>query len=369
VLAGFCRGMTAWLSSLYGAAATRRRRWYFGDPSRRRQLRQPVISIGNLSVGGSGKTPITAAVARLLIQRGERPSILSQGYRRPRPQDGVTIVSDGVEVRADFDTAGDEPLMLARMLPGASVLVGSSRYLCGRLAEEKLAATVHLLDDGFQHVELVRDVDLLVASEVDLHDSPLPTGRLREPLLAAAHADAALVEAGYDAEADRIGRALGVASVFRVERMLGVPRLIATGDTIVVPTDEPVFGLAGIARPERFFTGLASAGWRVVGTMAFRDHHAFTDRDIARVSAAARSTGASIVMTTEKDAVRLTRRQAGSLPIATVPLTASILPVARFAEWLGGLLAAARSERRSPGPLQAEPWPDQAAASSRSADS
>jgi tetraacyldisaccharide 4'-kinase len=345
--------MTEWLGSLYGAAATWRRRWYLHDPSRRRQLRQPVISIGNLSVGGSGKTPITAAVARLLIQRGERPSILSQGYRRPRPQDGVTIVSDGVGVRADFDTAGDEPLMLARMLPGASVLVGSSRYLSGRLAEEKLGATVHLLDDGFQHVELARDVDLLVASEVDLHDRPLPTGRLREPLLAAALADAALVEAGYEAEAERIGRALGVASVFRVERTLGPPRHTATGDTIVVPTDEPVFGLAGIARPERFFTGLASAGWRVVGTMTFRDHHAFTDRDIARVSAAARAAGAAIIMTTEKDAVRLSRRHVGRPPIAAVPLTASILPAARFAEWLSGRLAAARTDHRSPGRLQA----------------
>jgi tetraacyldisaccharide 4'-kinase len=345
--------MTAWLGSVYGAAATWRRRWYSRDPSRRRQLRQPVISIGNLSVGGSGKTPITAAVARLLIQRGERPSILSQGYLRPSPQDGVTIVSDGVEVRADFDTAGDEPLMLARLLPGVSVLVGSSRYLSGRLAEEKLAATVHLLDDGFQHVELARDVDLLVASDADLHDSPLPAGRLREPLLAAAHADAALVDARDEAEAERIGRALGVARVFRVERTLGPPRLIATGDPIAAPTGAPVFGLAGIAKPGRFFTGLASAGWQVVGTMTFRDHHAFSDREIERVSAAARSAGATIIMTTEKDAVRLTRRQAGSLPVAAVPLTASILPVARFAEWLDSRVAAARTGHRSPGRLQA----------------
>jgi tetraacyldisaccharide 4'-kinase len=347
---------------MYGAAATWRRRWYLRDPARRRQLRRPVISIGNLSVGGSGKTPITAAVARLLIQRGERPSILSQGYLRPTPQDGVTIVSDGVNVREDFDRAGDEPLMLARMLPGACVLVGESRYLSGRLAEEKLGATVHLLDDGFQHVELARDVDLLVASEVDLHDSLLPIGRLREPLLAAAHADAALVDAGYDAEAERIGRALGLSTVFRVERTLGAPRLIATGDTVVVPTDEPVFGLAGIAKPERFFTGLASAGWRVVGTMTFRDHHAFTVRDIERASAAARSSGAAIVLTTEKDAVRLTRRQLGSVPVAAVPLTASIVAIARFAEWLCSRLAAARTGPRSPGPLQAVPRPGARAA-------
>ena len=337
--------MTAWLGSLYGAAATWRRQWYARDAARRHQLRQPVISIGNLSVGGSGKTPIAATVARLCIQRGERPSILSRGYGRPRPQDGVTIVSDGMQILADFAAAGDEPLMLARMLPGVPVLVGDSRYLSGRFAEEKLGATVHVLDDGFQHIELARDVDLLLASEEDLQDQPLPNGRLREPLMAAAHADAALVHAGYEAEAERIGRALGVPTVFRVERTLGAPRLIATGDTVVVPTDEPVFGIAGIARPERFFTNLASEGWRVAGTMTFRDHHAYTDRDIERVSAAVRSTGATIVMTTEKDAERLRGRQFGGLPFAAVPLTARIEPAAPFAEWLAGRVAAARIAR------------------------
>jgi tetraacyldisaccharide 4'-kinase len=341
------------MSSLYGAAATWRRQWYGRDPARRRQLRQPVISIGNLRAGGSGKTPIAAAVARLLLRSGERPSILSRGYGRPRPRDGVTIVSDGVEVRADFESAGDEPLMLARMLPGVPVLVGASRYLSGRLAEEKLGATVHLLDDGFQHVELARDVDLLVTSEEDLTDQPLPAGRLREPLLAAANADAALVHAGYDAEAERIGRLLGLSTVFRVERTLGVPRLIGNGDTVVVPTDEPVFGVAGIARPERFFTDLASEGWRIVGTMTFRDHHRYTDRDIARVSAAVRSAGAPLVMTTEKDAVRLTGRDLRGLPVAAVPLTARIEPAAGFAAWLCSRVAAARTSDRTPGSLPA----------------
>jgi tetraacyldisaccharide 4'-kinase len=333
------------LSALYGAAATWRRQWYSRDPARRRRLRQPVISIGNLSVGGSGKTPVTAAVARLLMQRGERPAILSRGYGRPSARDGVTIVSDATEIRSDFASAGDEPLMLARMLPGVPVLVGAGRYLSGRVAEEKLGATVHLLDDGFQHVALARDVDLLVTSEADLRDRPFPAGRLREPLQAASNADAALVHAGYDAEAQRIARALGLQTVFRVERTLGAPRLIGSGETVVVPTDEPVFGLAGIARPERFFAGLASEGWRVAGTMAFRDHHIYTDRDIARVLAAARSAGATIVMTTEKDAERLRGRPFGGLPFAAVPLVARIAPADAFAEWLCNRVAAAR--RRS----------------------
>jgi len=331
------------MGSLYATGAAWRRQWYLRDPARRRRLRQPVVSIGNLSVGGSGKTPIVALIARLLIDQGERPSILSRGYGRQRECDGVTIVSDGTEVRATVETAGDEPLMLARMVPRARVLVGASRYVAGRLAEEQLRATVHLLDDGFQHFELERDVDLLVTSEDDLSDSPLPGGRLRESLLAAASADAALVYAGYGAEADRIGRALGLPTVFRADRALGVPRLVATGDTVVVPTDERVFGVAGIGRPERFFDSLESAGWRVVGKMAFRDHHPFTVRDISRVSAAVRSTGATIVMTTEKDAVRLTGRDFGGLSVAAVPLVTSLEPAAPFALWLRNRIEVARA--------------------------
>ena len=283
-----------------------------------------------------------ASIARLLVERGERPAILSRGYGRLAPQDGVTVVSDGATILAGVESAGDEPLMLAHALPGVPVLVGADRYLSGRLAEEALGARVHLLDDGFQHVQLWRDVDLLAASEDDLHDTPLPGGRLREPLAGAADADAALIDAGYANEAERIGRALHLLTVFRVVRTLGPPRMIATGDTVVVPANEPVFALAGIARPERFFADLASVGWRVAGTMRFRDHHMFTDRDVGRVAAAAKAAGATLVMTTEKDAVRLAGRRLGKLPAAAVPLIATIEPTAVFADWLLDRLQTAR---------------------------
>jgi tetraacyldisaccharide 4'-kinase len=328
-----------------------RRRWYARSPTRRRRLRQPVISVGNLSVGGSGKTPIVAHLARWLVAEGESPTILSRGYGRRRVEPGVTVVSDGSAILGTLDSSGDEPLMLARMVPGARVLVGANRYVSGRLGEEKLAASVHVLDDGFQHFELERDVDLLVTSEEDLTDKPLPAGRLREPLGAARLADAVLVTATYDQAAERVGRALGVPTVFRVARLLGAPRLITTGDTIVVPTDEPVFAVAGIARPDQFFTGLASAGWRVAGTMTFRDHHIFTDRDVARAQAAARSAAARIVMTTEKDAVRLAGRRLDGLPVAAVPLTVTVEPPAAFANWLRERLRAARQGTSNPEPL------------------
>src|SRR5689334_1177147 len=186
---------------------------------------RPVVSVGNLRVGGTGKTPVAEYIAALLVAGGHRPAVLTRGYARRRVRDGVTVVSDGTAVLADLDSAGDEPLMLARALPGTAVLVGADRYLSGVLAERRLGVTVHVMDDGFQHLELARDVDLLLASEDDLADRPLPAGRLRERLDAAAAADAALVTAGYDAAAERVGRALKVPTVFRVTRTIAPPRL------------------------------------------------------------------------------------------------------------------------------------------------
>src|SRR5581483_2456624 len=113
------------------AAAAWRRRRFARDPLRRHQLRQPVISVGNLRVGGSGKTPVVEYIARLLIDAGERPAILTRGYARQQPQDGATVVSDGARIRASLERAGDEPLMLARALPAAIVVVGANRHLCG----------------------------------------------------------------------------------------------------------------------------------------------------------------------------------------------------------------------------------------------
>src|SRR6185503_12918555 len=213
-------------------------------------------------------------------------------YARRIPLDGVTVVSDGNTVLADLDTAGDEPLMLARALPGVPVLVGVDRYLCGRLAERRLGATVHVLDDGFQHLELARDVDLLLVAEDDLQDTPLPTGRLRERLTAAAAADAALITAGYDTAAGRIGRAFGIAQVFRVTREIGAPRRVAGArDSVVVPSGSRVFVVTGIARPDRFVADISSVGWEISGMIEFRDHHPFTARDIRRIAAEAHSSG------------------------------------------------------------------------------
>src|SRR5262245_50085975 len=136
-------------AALYGAAARWRRRWYSARASRQRRLGHPVISIGNLRAGGSGKTPAVECVARVLLAAGERPVILTRGYARRSPSSEVTVVSDGSTILAGVDQAGDEPLMLARRLQNVPVLVHADRYTAGLAAEARFRPTVHILDDGF----------------------------------------------------------------------------------------------------------------------------------------------------------------------------------------------------------------------------
>ena len=322
---------------MYSAVAVWRRRWYARRPSRRSRLSRPVISVGNLGVGGSGKTPVAGYIARLLVECGERPAILTRGYGRRRSGERVTVVSDGTAIRAGVYSSGDEPLMLARLLPGVAVVVSANRYLAGRLAESELGATVHVLDDGFQHVHLERAVDLLLISEDDLTDRPLPGGRLREPLTAGAVADAALVSAGYPSAVDRVARGVGIATAFQVTRTLGAPHTLSTApESVVVPPQSRVFAVAAIAQPEHFFSDVSAAGWDLVGSMDFRDHHYFTQSDIRKIDKAARAAAAAIILTTEKDAVRLEACDLGGLPFAAVPLTVGIEPAEAFREWLLG---------------------------------
>ncbi|MGE5361104.1 MAG: tetraacyldisaccharide 4'-kinase, partial [Bacteroidales bacterium] len=178
------------LSTLYAAVTTARRRRFDRHPERVRRLGQPVVSIGNIAVGGSGKTPAVAHIARLLLAAGERPAILTRGYRRRDRTEGVVVVSDGTRIRADVARAGDEPMMLARALAGVGVFVGADRYLSGLLAEGHFGATVHLLDDGFQHVQLARDVDIVLVRPGDFTDRVMPAGRLRESPSVLSRADA-----------------------------------------------------------------------------------------------------------------------------------------------------------------------------------
>ena len=317
------------LSDLYAAIVRRRREYYNRRPDLRRRLRRPVISVGNLAVGGRGKTPMVAAIARELLRLGERPAILTRGYGRTRPEDGVVIVRDAAGIRSDLARAGDEPLMLARELDGVSVLVSPDRYLAGRLAEHRLAATVHVLDDGFQHLQLDRDIDVvMIGREEVARPITLPAGRLREPLDTLIAADA-IIGTDEDVNVESVGTD---APFFRTRRQLRLPPL----------DDQPVFACAGIASPAKFFDDLRASGCTLAGTMAFRDHHPYSRADLGRIVAAARNARASAILTTEKDYVRLLPWRPFAMRVERAPLTMEPDPLPAFRQWLTGSLSAAR---------------------------
>jgi len=335
------------LSSLYALVAAARRRTY-REAGRQRRLARPVISVGNLRVGGSGKTPAVAWLARLLADAGEKPAILSRGYARRRPVAGVVVVSDGRQVLADLDSSGDEPLMLARAVPGVPVLVCRERFRAGVAAEQQFGTTVHLLDDGFQHLPLYRDVDLLVVSPDDVaNPRTLPGGRLREPLSAAAFASALLVPGATAAAAAQLASSLGVVAGFGLARAAEPPMQVdAGGGDVPATRDGTAFAVAGIANPDRFFRELSDGGWRVAGTMKFADHHRYSARDVARIMSAARAAGADAIVTTEKDLMRLLPHRPFPLTVKWVPLTVRIEPADAFRDWILARLAGAR---RRPG--------------------
>jgi tetraacyldisaccharide 4'-kinase len=332
------------LSSVYAAVARRRRRYYAARPYLQQRLSQPVISIGNIAAGGRAKTPLAALVAARLRDMGERPAILSRGYARRLAPDGVVVVRDPSGIRADLDRAGDEPLMLARQLDGVAVLVSRSRYLAGHLAERCFGCTVHVLDDGFQHFELRRDADLLVVERRDI-DSPqtLPSGHLREPVDAAGAADAFIALDVPEGDVSPVESLADGRPVWRAQRRPGPARLSGSEARGLTPAAGPVVAVAGIATPAVFFRDLRSAGWTIAREMPYRDHHRFSPRDIQTIIGAARETQAAVILTTEKDLVRMLPFRPFRVPVAYVPLTVEIEPSGALDAWLRGTLARARS--------------------------
>jgi tetraacyldisaccharide 4'-kinase len=290
------------------------------------RLGWPVVSVGNLSVGGAGKTPVVLALAEMLRSEGMQVDILSRGYGRRS-----AIPVERVETVGDAARFGDEPLLLARTA-GVPVYVGASRYAAGCLAEQEASAHssvngVHLLDDGFQHRKLARTFDIVVLHPSDGAGRLLPAGRLREPLRALRRADLLLLREDDTATEAALERAGILAPRMRLRRELTVPSLAG-----------PAFAFCGIAHPEEFFRQLRSAGVTLSGTLAFRDHHRFTPRDLEAL--VARAKGSAALLTTEKDLVRLSAEARTRLS-ACAPLLSAGLRV-RFAdaEGLAALLQA-----------------------------
>ncbi len=303
-----------------------RRRRFERQPRQQRHLAKPVISVGNLSMGGTGKTPVVASIAQWLITQGHRPAILSRGYARADNVDGVVVVTDGESILSTIDQSGDEPMMLARQVPGAIVCVSPERYLSGTLAEQQLGATVHVLDDGFQHLELARDVDVLVTTIGEIPNGKvIPIGRLREPMDAAARAQVLVVSDANAGAASAEAWTLGISQSCGARRSLGEPIAIRDQGSGIREC-KSVFAVAGIAHPDRFISCLKDAGWNVVDSLTFRDHHRYTAADVGAIVAKASACGADAVFTTDKDAVRF--ESFGALPFALfrVPLIVSFDP-------------------------------------------
>ncbi len=329
------------LHLLYGRLARSRRAWYERRPASRRRLERPVISVGNLSVGGTGKTPLVASIARWLLAQGERPAILSRGYARRDRTAEPAVVADGATVRLGVYAAGDEPLMLARAVPGAVVVVGADRHASGRHAETRLGATVHLLDDGFQHVQLTRDLDIVVtASGALAADHVLPKGRLREPLDVLGRASVLVVVGADDGEAGVEAARYGVACGLGATRRLGAPVEVQGG---VPPPGARVVAVAGIGQPEQFVTALSHCGYEVADVRTFADHHWFTATDLDQIARLAVARGAWGVLTTDKDAVRLEPLGPLPCPVARMPLTLELPGFERLAAEMHGALARRRS--------------------------
>jgi len=315
-----------------------------------RRLRRPVISIGNLSVGGTGKTPVVADVARWLLADGHRPAILSRGYGRRVAPPGVVVVADAGGVRAGLEVSGDEPLMLARAVPGACVCVSEDRYLAGVLAERTLGATVHVLDDGFQHVHLWRDLDVLVTRVGEIPQGHvLPRGRLREPRDAAARAHGAVVMDATADEAHEEAWMLGIGESCGALRRLGYPERVTTSHASMSAHDADVrpgprvMAVAGVANPGRFAGDLAAAGYAVAEHHWYPDHYRFTPRAVASLASRAAAARLS-VLTTDKDAVRLEPLWPADVPLFRVPVHLEWVLPDRLHERVRALLAASAEQ-------------------------
>ena len=295
------------LGPVYGAVVAARQRAAGGGRLRAKSLAGVVLSVGSLSAGGAGKTPFVLALVAALERREYAVRILSRGYGRRSREVAV------VDPAGDADRFGDEPLLLARR-SGVPVVVGAKRYAAGRVAESLEAAertgppqtVVHVLDDGFQHRALARDLDIVLLTAKEAADELLPAGDLREPLGEGIRRADVIVLRENEAPplVVLIDAICGDGPSPGNERS---PLVVWIRRELVLPERRPARPMlfCGIARPAELRAMLAEAGVAVVGEMVFRDHHRYRERDAARLVKTARACGADGFVTTEKDAVKL----------------------------------------------------------------
>lgn len=302
----------------YGGLVKWRYRLYRHGRLPVRVLPCPVISIGNIEVGGTGKTPMTLALARLIRQWGYQPVVISRGYKGVGSRTGA-VVSDGHRILLNATQAGDEPYLMAVSLDRVPVVIGSDRFSAGQLAVERFRPDVLLLDDGFQHLRLHRDLDvvLLDAARPFGNGYLLPRGRLREPVrgLARSHA-VVLTRSGTKEPAyyQALGHALSPRPLFRARHRIGVRRIVPAGEPVHQSSHRSlsnnrlagreIFVFSGLARNEAFHESLSDRGSILTGSLAFDDHHRYERKDLQRIVEAARRASCRCLVTTEKDIVK-----------------------------------------------------------------
>jgi tetraacyldisaccharide 4'-kinase len=305
------------LASIFGAGVRAKNTLYDRHLFRSRGLQGPVISVGNLSLGGSGKTPFVILLGELLKARGIQFDILSRGYGRQTR--GVALV-DPLGGSQEF---GDEPLLLARRL-GVPVIVGERRHEAGVFAEQKFGPQFHLLDDGFQHRALARNFDIVLLTPDDAQDRLLPAGRLREPLSSLCRADAVVLS--QDDSPEYVPR--------KDQLVWQVRRGILPQD---VPSRPAVF--CGIARPRKFVSQLRAAGIEPAAEKFYRDHHAYTEGDVRELLEMRERSGAGGFVTTEKDAINLGQHIERLRPLSVIRVQMELMDAANAVDTVLSVIA------------------------------
>jgi tetraacyldisaccharide 4'-kinase len=292
---------------------------------RSHRLGCPVVSVGNLTVGGTGKTPAVELAVRTLLELGHRPAVVSRGYGRRTH--GIQIVADAASIRLDAEEGGDEPFLLARRLPGVPVVVGGNRHAAGRHAITRFGVSAIVLDDGFQHRTLAKDVEIVMARARAPWGNGrlLPRGPLREPVSALRRASLIVVSGA--SSADDVAEVADAARRYAPRTPVLAARHVPTDCWEVATMKyQPVesllgkrlFAFAGIGAPAGFRHTLKEAGVVEAGFSRFADHHWYTREEIRGLDAAAAACGADGLVTTEKDWVRLRRLPVPKRPIYVV---------------------------------------------------
>lgn len=326
--------------SIYGWAAAARASAYQREWFHAQHLSRPVISVGNLTMGGTGKTPLVELIARLLLSRGIRPSILSRGYRRNRGARLIALEPARTRI-ADPRLVGDEPALLASAVPGAAIVICANRFAGGRVAEERFHVDAHILDDGFQHLALARDANLVTldATQPFSDFSISPAGRQRERCAAIRRASAVMITRTGEASSAQLEQQIRqihpAVPVFHCRtRLLGWFDL-AHGCHL--PAEAlagcRVYAFCGIGNPNSFFRQLKGWGCELAGSIPFRDHYRYTNSDVARLVLSARNAGATLV-TTMKDVMNLPTDSEGELDALACEIEAEVIEAREFEQYI-----------------------------------